>query len=422
MKKLTMVLMCCMVLVGCENKSQSTYESTMQVTDGAKAKETEKEIEQSPRNLYDTDELVVKTLGEVQFQIPSDWEKDVKENGEFTYYYDDKLMFSTQHSEIDFTNNELIEGAEGYVNGLKSGFDQCEEERINMIDVSETEAIEFLAKVTVGKKNMDIKILTFCHSGNIYVFAFYVDAGSKKDYIAEYESFKESILIQDNNAEIIKESDGINELFEGFKQNIIDSAKNLGSTDIEKQMYYDNLIASLPYVRVLTKETWNNSDEFNKFLLAIGYFYTHYDTGTKGHEIGEQGFLIAEALMAQGNVDIEEAVLHIEELLSKSENDLSLSITNSEEIVEHVDKNSENTEPIQLITGMYVVGEDIPAGKYDIVGIEEGSVYVNSPGKSYGDIVSERIKPGETIYANVRLEDGCTVEVVLGGKIQLQLK
>ena len=178
--------MCCMVLVGCENKSQSTYESTMQVTDGAKAKETEKEIEQSPRNLYDTDELVVKTLGEVQFQIPSDWEKDVKENGEFTYYYDDKLMFSTQHSEIDFTNNELIEGAEGYVNGLKSGFDQCEEERINMIDVSETEAIEFLAKVTVGKKNMDIKILTSCHIGNIYVFAFYVDAGSKKDYIAEY--------------------------------------------------------------------------------------------------------------------------------------------------------------------------------------------------------------------------------------------
>lgn len=36
MKKLTMVLMCCMVLVGCANKSQSTYESTAQVTNEAK--------------------------------------------------------------------------------------------------------------------------------------------------------------------------------------------------------------------------------------------------------------------------------------------------------------------------------------------------------------------------------------------------
>ena len=125
--------------------------------------------------------------------------------------------------------------------------------------------------------------------------------------------------------------------------------------------------------------------------------------------------------MAQGNADVEATILHIEDLLSDSKSS-SLITNNTEEDIELIDKNDENTEPIQLTTGRYVVGEDIPAGKYDIVGIEQGNVHVCSPGTDYGDIVNEIIKPGEITYANVQLVDGCTVEVVLGGKIQLQPK
>lgn len=250
---------------------------------------------------------------------------------------------------------------------------------------------------------------------------FFVEKDTKKDYDKEYESFKESILIPSRNLLIPPTEETVADIFEQFKQNIIGSAKNLGNTGIEKQIYYNSLVESLPYVKDLTVYTWNDSDEFNKFLLAIGYFYTHYEDGTKGHEIGELGFLVAEALMAQGNADVEATILHIEDLLSDSKSS-SLITNNTEEDIELIDKNDENTEPIQLTTGRYVVGEDIPAGKYDIVGIEQGNVHVCSPGKDYGDIVSERIKPSEITYANVQLVDGCTVEVVLGGKIQLQPK
>lgn len=87
-----------------------------------------------------------------------------------------------------------------------------------------------------------------------------------------------------------------------------------------------------------------------------------------------------------------------------------------------VETEEQDTEFIELSAGKYIVGEDISDGKYDIIGIESGVVKVCSPGKDYGDIVSEIIEAGETVYANVTLENGYTVEIVNGGKIRLQPK
>ena len=263
-----------------------------------------------------------------------------------------------------------------------------------------------------------------CVGQEVRVFGVYTGYSDKVDMpVIRCDRKDTYIRVADNSnsVESLYSNSASDDIFEQFKQNIIDSAKNLGNTDMEKQIYYNSLVESLPYVEVLTVYTWNDSDEFNKFLLAIGYFYTHYEDGTKGHEIGELGFIVAEALMAQGNADVEATILHIEDLLSDSKSS-SLITNKTEEDIELIDKNNENTEPIQLTTGRYMVGEDIPLGKYDIVGIEQGNVHVCSPGTDYGDIVNAIIRHGEITYANVQLEDGCTVEVVLGGEIQLQPK
>ena len=82
----------------------------------------------------------------------------------------------------------------------------------------------------------------------------------------------------------------------------------------------------------------------------------------------------------------------------------------------------QETQPIDLSTGKYIIGEDIPAGKYDILGVSGGNVKVCSQGKDYGDVLSEIITAGEVVYANVRLENGYTIEIVNRGKIQLQPK
>lgn len=328
----------------------------------------------------------------------------------------EKANFSKYNS---YASDNGLENTKVYIDGVV-------EDKIVVGDMVSLSIVDFSLNnwiVPVCTTDDISEDISDCVSQNVRVFGVYTGYSDKVNMPVVRCDRKDTYIqvVENSNTIETTHSDSSDDgIFEQFKQNIIDSAKNLGSTDIERQIYYNSLVESVPYVKDLTVHTWNDSDEFNKFLLAIGYFYTHFEEGTKGYEIGELGFLVAEALMDQGNADVETTILYIEDLLSDSESS-SLIINNTEDI-ELLEKNRENTETIQLTTGRYVVGEDILAGKYDIIGIEQGNVYVSSKGKDYANVVNEIIKPGEITYANVRLENGYTVEIVLGGKIELQPK
>lgn len=122
-------------------------------------------------NLYDTSDVVSKKIGEVQFEIPYLWDKDVKENDDFTYYYYNNLTFTTQYTTVDFSNDELISGANEFIDGLKSGFDECTEDEVNTIDISDIKAIEFSANVKLKNKKMSVKILSFALDERLYSFS-----------------------------------------------------------------------------------------------------------------------------------------------------------------------------------------------------------------------------------------------------------
>lgn len=230
------------------------------------------------------------------------------------------------------------------------------------------------------------------------------------EIINEWEKTGEIPLNNDKTKNTtVKEAD---EIFETFKQNIIDMSKDLGNSDIEKGLYYKELLNSSPAVKKLTPETWNESEEFNDFLISVGYFYTHYEEGSLGYELGNTGFELAKHLM-QGDNNFEEDMDSLEELLKKIKSEEG----NTTEELETV-----NSELIALSTGNYVVGEDIPAGKYDIIGVDSGNVYVSSNGGKSSNVLIESIVPGETVYKNLKLEDGYIVEIVLGGKVRLEPK
>mgnify|MGYP006964241288 CR=1 FL=1 len=102
--------------------------------------------------------------------------------------------------------------------------------------------------------------------------------------------------------------------------------------------------------------------------------------------------------------------------------DIQISDINSEESTADTNNISELSSPIDLSTGKYIVGEDIPSGKYDIIGIEKGNIYVSSNGGKSANELIESIEPEKSVYNNIRLENGYEVEIVLGGKVQLQPK
>lgn len=94
----------------------------------------------------------------------------------------------------------------------------------------------------------------------------------------------------------------------------------------------------------------------------------------------------------------------------------------SETIIKETEEIVEPKEPILLTSGKYIVGEDIPEGKYDVIGVERGNIYVSSNGGKTANELIATIEVGENIYKNLRLRNGYEVEIVLGGSVELQPK
>lgn len=85
---ITMLLMTAIMLAGCGSKESTPTQSESVVTETESESQTdedEKEIE----NLYETEELVTKTIGDIEYQIPKEWEGDCEETESgICYHYE----------------------------------------------------------------------------------------------------------------------------------------------------------------------------------------------------------------------------------------------------------------------------------------------------------------------------------------------
>lgn len=225
------------------------------------------------------------------------------------------------------------------------------------------------------------------------------------------------------------------EIVQTFGVNVyIDSEQNnLNSEPLEKLKAWteDKIVY---YVFYLTDENKNNfSDMEISFHVNVEQDETYEYENNEGetNELNKIYFYDWLSINRK-NGDIEIPILDVNDMPDNIKQVLSESGASSEnsandnalerETNTEVETEEQEAASIELSAGKYIVGEDIPAGKYDIIGIEGGNVHVCSQGKDYGDVVNEIIEAGETVYANVALENGYTVEVVNGGKIKLQPK
>ena len=72
-----MVLICCLVLVGCErNNIEDTFESSGQVVETT---QTEASKVVKSQNLYDTDKLIQRSIEYIEYMTPESWDETVSE-------------------------------------------------------------------------------------------------------------------------------------------------------------------------------------------------------------------------------------------------------------------------------------------------------------------------------------------------------
>ncbi len=448
---ITMLLMTAIMLAGCGSKESTPTQSESVVTETESESQTdedEKEIE----NLYETEELVTKTIGDIEYQIPKEWEGDCEETESgICYHYEGgyiwvwsttDFIYGKKYSDIPDEKKkiELQQCTSDAVSDLmmfKLGETSFNKNKIlleNFFDVGNQDAYQAICSISRDDGKFMSKSISIVSNNTIYVFAMLKNADLEDKIDFHYEQLIDSIRgnnrleddgkIKSEEEYLEKFSEISTRLKEIYKKYALDL---IPYSEEESKDYFEIVITSSKELarrgsELESEEEIVDDDLYGPFCLSAGYLCNNYDEDTEYGKVGNRAFDLA-LYIAIGDNKNRDKVLEEFDIIAKNHGMEMMTIDDFKSREKGVEEDGVDIkESIALSTGKYIVGEDIPSGKYDIIGVSEGYVSVCSQGKTYGDVLHELITPGEVVYANVRLEDGYEVEIVVGGKVQLQPK
>ncbi len=448
---ITMLLMTAIMLAGCGSKESTPTQSESVVTETESESQTdedEKEIE----NLYETEELVTKTIGDIEYQIPKEWEGDCEETESgICYHYEGgyiwvwsttDFIYGKKYSDIPDEKKkiELQQCTSDAVSDLmmfKLGETSFNKNKIlleNFFDIGNQDAYQAICSISRDDGKFMSKSISIVSNNTIYVFAMLKNADLEDKIDFHYEQLIDSIRgnnrleddgkIKSEEEYLEKFSEISTRLKEIYKKYALDL---IPYSEEESKDYFEIVITSSKELarrgsELESEEEIVDDDLYGPFCLSAGYLCNNYDEDTEYGKVGNRAFDLA-LYIAIGDNKNRDKVLEEFDIIAKNHGMEMMTIDDFKSKEKGVEEDGVDIkESIALSTGKYIVGEDIPSGKYDIIGVSEGYVSVCSQGKTYGDVLHELITPGEVVYANVRLEDGYEVEIVVGGKVQLQPK
>lgn len=179
--KIIILLICCMALVGCGEVS--TQNKTKNFS-----------------NLYETEELSIENLGDIEFQIPKIFKNDTSENREWIYYYYNDLLFAESCKEENkFTNKSFSENSDSYINGMIENNDG-KILNVEIIELKIGKAIKSSLEETVNEKRYILHSIAFIYNKNIYNIGFMNEKTSNIDYSKDFEKLIQTITIKDDYA------------------------------------------------------------------------------------------------------------------------------------------------------------------------------------------------------------------------------
>lgn len=443
--------MTAIMLAGCGSKESTPTQSESVVTETESESQTdedEKEIE----NLYETEELVTKTIGDIEYQIPKEWEGDCEETESgICYHYEGgyiwvwsttDFIYGKKYSDIPDEKKkiELQQCTSDAVSDLmmfKLGETSFNKNKIlleNFFDIGNQDAYQAICSISRDDGKFMSKSISIVSNNTIYVFAMLKNADLEDKIDFHYEQLIDSIRgnnrleddgkIKSEEEYLEKFSEISTRLKEIYKKYALDL---IPYSEEESKDYFEIVITSSKELarrgsELESEEEIVDDDLYGPFCLSAGYLCNNYDEDTEYGKVGNRAFDLA-LYIAIGDNKNRDKVLEEFDIIAKNHGMEMMTIDDFKSREKGVEEDGVDIkESIALSTGKYIVGEDIPSGKYDIIGVSEGYVSVCSQGKTYGDVLHELITPGEVVYANVRLEDGYEVEIVVGGKVQLQPK
>lgn len=212
-KQFTAILLAAVLLAGCGQVSQEETKQSKEST----SEQLEAVIEKELSDLYGTKEIFTETLGDIEFNIPKMFNEDIKESGEWKYYYYEDLMLGTCcKKENKFTNESFSESSDSYMDGMIKNNDG-KILNVDIIEIPIGKAIMSSIEQTVNEKRYILHSIAFVYNGQIYNIGFMEEKGSKWDYSEDFDCLVDSVIAKGQSGFTGKELQNFSSDFQSFK-------------------------------------------------------------------------------------------------------------------------------------------------------------------------------------------------------------
>lgn len=319
---ITMLLMTAIMLAGCGSKESTPTQSESVVTETESESQTdedEKEIE----NLYETEELVTKTIGDIEYQIPKEWEGDCEETESgICYHYEGgyiwvwsttDFIYGKKYSDIPDEKKkiELQQCTSDAVSDLmmfKLGETSFNKNKIlleNFFDIGNQDAYQAICSISRDDGKFMSKSISIVSNNTIYVFAMLKNADLEDKIDFHYEQLIDSIRgnnrleddgkIKSEEEYLEKFSEISTRLKEIYKKYALDL---IPYSEEESKDYFEIVITSSKELarrgsELESEEEIVDDDLYGPFCLSAGYLCNNYDEDTEYGKVGNRAFDLA---------------------------------------------------------------------------------------------------------------------------------
>lgn len=188
MKKMLSILLvaclCCGMLAGCSGNQEGTS--------GEAVKEKKTEDEKTVTANFDSAINQKEKLERCSFEVPIAWEKGENSTVDTLYFYPDYGMLMVMYLNVETSILNTID-REAFIDGVVSGFEECEMIGESEITVNDEPAYQFEMNARMADNDYSISLVTFDISSGLISFLMATLQSSDEDYSADFQKIINSI-------------------------------------------------------------------------------------------------------------------------------------------------------------------------------------------------------------------------------------
>lgn len=292
MKKIIAFLLTgCILISGCSsgvNETENSSDSKQDSSFGTTATSV------SEQNLFETENLITKSIENIEYSIPESWESGERVSGNNIYYYDEGLMIMLQTQDVtdyeslnDLSDIEKKTAKDSFTGAVLSAFGEYTEITNEYTEFLDNSAIKLIADIDYNDyAHLELLFLIEDYVG--YSFIITSDDRHYNSNKEIFESFLDSIKFLEKT-----ESDNpYQDTVDAMKELYIESANDIEQTESNSEDCFEIVLKTSKelFTTYSDYEELVDDDLFTVYANAAGYLCNYFDEDSEYGKVGDLAF------------------------------------------------------------------------------------------------------------------------------------